>query len=245
MLLSCFLFFLLFTILICYIFHTKKNRSQHVFSLAPYFEQRPEYKRIWNLSTGGKAARSASQTFVCFARTSCSTLRLRRRLSALAGLVHASVARGIMGTYYAPPLGRTGLSVCPYFAFLPASLRYFFGLVFFDKSPLPARYQNKYDNSPAKLDSLQVLVEGHRFFRFPFRFTAGRDAPLFSVLAFFGGDAPLSYNMQKNFVFEQKKSTEFLQWTMLIIMLYFITVSRRLNVLAREYPALPFVPHVS
>ena len=60
------------------------------------------------------------------------------------------------------------------------------------------------DNSPAKLDSLQVLVEGHRFFRFPFRFTAGRDAPLFSVLAFFGGDAPLSYNMQKNFVSEQK-----------------------------------------
>ena len=119
-------------------------------------------------------------------------------------LVHASVARGIIGTYYAPPLGRTGLSVCPYFAFLQASLRYFFGLVFFDNSPLPARYQNKYDNSPAKLDSLQVLVEGHRFFRFPFRFTAGRDAPLFSVLAFFGGDAPLSYNMQKNFVSEQK-----------------------------------------
>lgn len=25
-----------------------------------------------------------------------------------------------------------------------------------------------FDNSPAKLDSLQVLVEGHRFFRFPF-----------------------------------------------------------------------------
>lgn len=81
----------------------------------------------------------------------------------------------------------------------------FFRPRFFDNSPLPARYQNKYDNSPAKLDSLQVLVEGHRFFRFPFRFTAGRDAPLFSVLAFFGGDAPLSYNMQKNFVSEQKK----------------------------------------
>lgn len=80
----------------------------------------------------------------------------------------------------------------------------FFRPRFFDNSPLPARYQNKYDNSPAKLDSLQVLVEGHRFFRFPFHFTAGRDAPLFSVLAFFGGDAPLSYNMQKNFVSEQK-----------------------------------------
>lgn len=60
---------------------------------------------------------------------------------------------------------------------------------------------------------LHFSVEEHRFFRFPFRFTADRDAPLFSVLAFFGGDAPLSYNMQKNFVFEQKKSTEFLQWT--------------------------------
>ena len=48
-------------------------------------------------------------------------------------------------------------------------------------------------------------VEEHRFFRFPFRFTAGRDALLFSVLSFFGGDAPLSYNMQKNFVSEQKK----------------------------------------
>lgn len=83
------------------------------------------------------------------------------------------------------------------------------------------------------------------FFRFPFRFAAGSDAPLFSVLAFFGGDAPLLYNMQKNFVFEQKKSTEFFQWTMLIIMLYFITFSRRLNALAREYPALTFVPHVS
>ena len=124
----------------------------------------------------------------------------------------------------------------------------FFRPRFFDNSPLPARYQNKYDNSPAKLDSLQVLVEGHRFFRFPFRFTAGRDAPLFSVLAFFSGGAPLSYNMQKNFVFEQKSPPNFfsgLQWTMLIIMLYFITVSRRLNVLAREYPALTFVPHVS
>ena len=128
-----------------------------------------------------------------------------------------------MGTYYAPPLGRTGLSVCPYFAFLQASFRCLFRPRFF--------------------------VEEHCFFRFPFRFTAGKDAPLFSVLAFFGGDALLSYNMQKNFVFEQKKSPpnffSGLQWTMLIIMLYFITVSRRLNVLAREYPALTFVPHVS
>ena len=67
--------------------------------------------------------------------------------------------------------------------------------------------------SPLSFFGLVFFVEEHRFFRFPFRFTAGKDAPLFSVLAFFGGDALLSYNMQKNFVFEQKKSTEFLQWT--------------------------------
>ena len=60
----------------------------------------------------------------------------------------------------------------------------FFRPRFFDNLPLPARYQNKYGNSPAKLDSLQVLVEEHRLFRFPFRLAAGRDAPLFSVLAY-------------------------------------------------------------
>ena len=89
-------------------------------------------------------------------------------------------------------------------------------------------------------------VEEHRFFRFPFRLTAGRDAPLFSVLSFFGGDAPLSYNMQKNFVSEQKKSTEFLQWTMLIIMYYSIVFFRCSNILTREHlPELPDVRHVS
>lgn len=130
-------------------------------------------------------------------------------------LVRASVARGIMGTYYVPPLGRTGLSVCPYFAFLQASLRYFFGLVFL----ITRRYQNKYDNSPAKLDSLQVLVEGHRFFRFRFA------SQLAGTRRFFRFSLSLVETHHfliicRKILFLNKKSTEFLQWTMLIIILY-------------------------
>lgn len=80
----------------------------------------------------------------------------------------------------------------------------FFRPRFFDNSPLPARYQNKYDNSPAKLDSLQVLVEGHRFFRFSLSLV---ETHHFLIIC-------------RKILFLNKKSTEFLQWTMLIIILY-------------------------
>ena len=91
--------------------------------------------------------------------------------------------------------------------------------LFFDNSPLPARYQNKYDNSPAKLDSLQVLVEGHRFFRFRFA------SQLAGTRRFFRFSLSLVETHHfliicRKILFLNKKSTEFLQWTMLIIILY-------------------------
>lgn len=95
----------------------------------------------------------------------------------------------------------------------------FFRPRFFDNSPLPARYQNKYDNSPAKLDSLQVLVEGHRFFRFRFA------SQLAGTRRFFRFSLSLVETHHfliicRKILFLNKKSTEFLQWTMLIIILY-------------------------
>ena len=70
-----------------------------------------------------------------------------------------------MGTYYAPPIGRTGRSVCPYFAFLPASLRCLFSASFFGRgAPL--------FSVPVSLHSWQgraaffgsrLMVETHRF----------------------------------------------------------------------------------
>lgn len=80
-----------------------------------------------------------------------------------------------MGFSYAPPLGRTGRSVCPYFAFLPASLRCLFWASFFGRgAPL--------FSVPVSLHSWQGRAA---FFRFSLN----------------GGDAPLSYNMKKNLIF--------------------------------------------
>lgn len=80
-----------------------------------------------------------------------------------------------MGTYYAPPIGRTGRSVCPYFAFLPASLRCLFSASFFGRCA-------PFFSVPVSLYSWQGRAA---FFRFSLN----------------GGNAPLSYNMQKNLIF--------------------------------------------
>lgn len=112
-------------------------------------------------------------------------------------------------------------------------------------------------NRPLRLSLLRVSAGIS-----PFIFSAsffGRGAPLFSVpvslhswqgrAAFFGSRF-LRWRRTAFLQYAEKLKSppnffSGLQWTMLIIMLYFITVSRRLNVLAREYPALTFVPHVS
>lgn len=106
------------------------------------------------------------------------------------------------------------------------------------------------DNSPAKLDSLQVLVEGHRFFRFPFRFTAGRNAPLFFRFSLSSVETHRFLTICRKILFlNKKKSTEFLQWTSVDNVdnyVLFYCFFRYSNILTREHlPELLDVRHVS
>ena len=64
------------------------------------------------------------------------------------------------------------------------------------------------------------LVEEHRCFRFPFRFTAGRDASFFRFSLSSVETHRFLTICRKILFLNKKKSTEFLQWTMLIIILY-------------------------
>ena len=106
---------------------------------ASYFEQRSEY------DTASTAR--VYQTWTGFPRPSMTK------------------SGNFMGTYYVPPLGRTGRSVCPYFAFLPAFLRVFSASFFGRGAPLfsvPVSLRS-WQGRAAFLGS-RLLVETHRFY---------------------------------------------------------------------------------
>ena len=178
----------------------------------------------------GNPVRSASQIFVCFARTSCWYTRAQLAVSqVLITLPHQEeqASPSVLISHFCRHLS---VIFSASFFLITRRYRLVTRINMITRQQSWTRYKF-WQRGTAFFGSrfASQLAGTRRFFRFSLSLV---ETHHFLIIC-------------RKILFLNKKSTEFLQCTILIIMLYFITVYRRLNVLSRDYPALPFVPHVS